>query len=1033
MAVRSSEQDLAVVGSSLARTAAVVCAILALVPAGGLVWFLWAHPVQGTGIQAYLVGWIVVFFLVAATSARLVRGSMGGASRRNLSRRGSLAQQFLLVFWLLAAMASLLALLAASLWGFDWWPAPVSLPVVAVPMLVIALIAAVLLVLWSAERSRLRYASYVTVSVAAALGLVIVFNMIAQTEYYRRDVETLGRYGLSERTRRILQTLKAPVRLTCVYTSTDEKTRASDYRPAVLELLEEMRQAGSRVEVANAATDSAKVRVVARLRGQLGSQVEQHTAFLREFHQRTEPLIKAVQAEQQMWKALGEDSYVGMWGLPGEVIGVLGKTSQEIERLRSRIAREMAASALPDFAGIVDETVRALSGDRDTFGARADQLERIAKIPQAASGNKAAALEALDQCARAIEVMTETTRASTQAANQSEALVKFIVSARTAIQKTLAAAKALENVAGSANAEMVRESRRFQLTVPSGVFEVRTDVATFLEKDVAESLENISRELEGIKKVAKPEYYGQGIKEMERLAKDIDGVVRQVKEGAGKAVEALTTVDEPSDRILKAAAQKGAFKGVLDLLRPLVADAQKLPPLESNALTKDIVSDNIVIVEAGGGAGVVRFDEAWPLKSRGAGAAEGVEAKEQRIFNGDSAVSSKILGMTAEPFATVLLTYFAPSPDAARVLPPAEIAAEELTALRKRLEEANFEVRDWNLSEAMPLENPDRPAVLLVLPPPPSVPIPPRAPAGWKSFSQEHVAKVRQAIDSGVPAIFVAQFQPPRQLGMYMPPIQPPYGFGEYLVKEWGIEVKTDYLVVPAVPDEVLPGRYKVDSQRFTYLPLSAFSDHAIGLPLQAQRVLWAWLSPIVKTGPLRGVTVWPLLTVPSNWRSTWATNRLKELVSQFQTREGSYIWPDYPAGDIAAPFDVAVAADRSGESAASSPATASAPAGKRARIVVMTLGAALIDGYLDQRVGQLDSKGTLSLADPPLADADVVVNSVYWLIGRERYIAAGPVQVKPVELISTNALAWIRWLCLAGLPLAVATIGGAVMLVRRR
>jgi len=1025
MAVRSSDKAFELLRSSLAPLTAAVCAVLALIPAAGLAWFLAAHPTQRAEMQAYLGGWIIVFCLVAAISVQLARGRAG-------------AQRFLLVFWLLAAMVSLLSMLAGALWGLDWWPAAISLYVVSLPMLAISLIAVALLVACSTARSRLRYASYVTVSLAAAAGVVIVFNMIAQTEYYRRDVQTLGRYGLSQRTRRILQSVQAPVRLTCVYTSTDEKMRASDYRPAVLELMEEMRQANSHIEVANAATDSAKAKVVARLRGQLGAQVEQHTKFLREFHQRTDPLRKAIATEGEMWKAMGEDSYVGMWGLPGQVVGVLGKTTQELERSRSRIARELAASALPDFVGIVEEMLQAFTGDRDTIQARAVELEKIAKIPAAAADNKAAVLAALDKCVQSVQTMAETSRATTQLANASEMLVKSIVSTRNAIQETLSAAKAMENIAGTANAEMVRESRRFQLTVPSGTLEVRTDLATFLEKYVAKSLEDMSRELEAIKKVAKPEYYAQGIRQMHGTAEEIREVVAQVRQAATGAVEALCTVDEASKKILQRAEEKEAFKGILGIIRPLVEDAQKLPTLESNELTKDIVSENIIIVETGGKAGVVKFDEVWPLKSRGASASEGVEAKEQRVFNGDSAVASKVLVMTSDPFATVVLTYFLPVAEAAAVMPPSEIALEEVSALRKRLEESNFEVREWNLFEALPVESGSRPAVLLVLPPPPSVPVSPRAPAGWKSFSAEHVAKVRQAIDSGIPAVFLAQFQPPRQLFPNAPPVQPPYGFGEYLAREWGLEVKNDYLVVPAVRDEVVPDRYKIDSQRFAYQPLSNFSDHDIGRPLQAQRLLWTWLSPIVRTDPVPGVTVWPLLTVPSNWESTWATTRLKELISQFQTGEGSYIWPDYGAGDMRVPFDVAVAATRGGQpttrkTATSSATTTSAPAGKPARIVVMTTAASLVDGYLNQRVSQTDAKGTLTLNDPPWANADLVVNSVYWLIGRQQYIAAGPVQVKPVALISPNVLAWVRGLCLAGLPLVVAGIGGVVMLLRRR
>ena len=1025
MAVRSSDKTYELLRSSMAPLVAAVCAVLALVPAAGLGWFLAAHPAQRAEMQAYMGGWIIVMCLVAAISVQLARGRAG-------------AQRFLLVFWLLVAMVSLLSMLAGALWGLDWWTAPLALHVLAVPMLAISLIAVALLVACSTARSRLRYASYVTVSLAAAAGIVIVFNMIAQTEYYRRDIQTLGRYGLSQRTRRILQSIQAPVRLTCVYTSSDEKMRASDYRPAVLELLEEMQQANPRIEVANAATDSAKAKVVSRLRGQLGAQVEQHTKFLREFNQRTDPLRKAIATEGEMWKALGEDSYVGMWGLQGELVALLGKTSQELERSRSRVARELAASALPDFAGIIEEVIQAFTGDRDTLQARAAELEKIAKIPAAAQANKAAVLAAMDKCVQSVQAMTENSRATTQPADASDMLVKSIVSARKAIQDTLAAAKAMENIAGTANAELVRQSRRFQLTVPSGTLEVRTDLATFLEKYVAKSLEDIARELEGIKRVAKPEYYAQGIRQMNGTAREIRDVVTQVRQAATAAVEALCTIDDASKKILQRAGEKEAFKEILGVIRPLVEDAQKLPALENNTLTKDIVSDNIIIVETGGKAGVVKFDEVWPLKSSGASASEGGGTKEQRVFNGDSAVASKVLVMTSEPFATLVLTYFLPVADAAAVLPPSEIVLEEVSALRKRLEESNFEVRLWNLSEALPVEGGTRPAVLLVLPPPPTVPLSTHAPATWKTFSAEHIAKVRQAIDSGIPAIFLAQFQPPRQVIPQAPPIQPPYGFGEYLAREWGLDVRNDYLVVPAVRDEVVPDRFKIDNQRFAYMPLSNFSDHDIARPLQAQRLLWTWLSPITRTGPVPGVTVWPLLTVPANWESTWATTRLKELISQFQTGEGSYIWPDYAAGDMRVPFDVAVAAVRGGQpttrkTATSSATTTSAPAGKPARIVVMTTAASLVDGYLNQRVSQTDAKGTLTLTDPPWANADLVINSVYWLIGREQYIAAGPVQVKPVALISPNVLAWVRGLCLVGLPLVVAGIGGVVMLLRRR
>ena len=89
-------------------------------------------------------------------------------------------------------------------------------------------------------------------------------------------------------------------------------------------------------------------------------------------------------------------------------------------------------------------------------------------------------------------------------------------------------------------------------------------------------------------------------------------------------------------------------------------------------------------------------------------------------------------------------------------------------------------------------------------------------------------------------------------------------------------------------------------------------------------------------------------------------------------------------------------------------------------------------DGYLDKQVTEFGS-GTISLGDPPIADADVVINSAYWLIGRDGWIAAGPVKVKPIELIGETTQMVIKALVLVALPAMVLAIGGAVMYVRRR
>jgi hypothetical protein len=267
-----------------------------------------------------------------------------------------------------------------------------------------------------------------------------------------------------------------------------------------------------------------------------------------------------------------------------------------------------------------------------------------------------------------------------------------------------------------------------------------------------------------------------------------------------------------------------------------------------------------------------------------------------------------------------------------------------------------------------------------------------------------------------------------------MPPLPSPYAWGPYLKDQWGLEVKTDYLVIPAITDERTPGKYKFSRDRFFYFPLSSFTDQPIGRPLQGQRVLWARsLCPILgkldargePAAPPPGVTFQPLLVVPRGEKSTWAssTARLEELGIQLQTGDGSYITPDYSAGDIPVPFDLAVAATK---------AENKEKGIKPARIVVMSVGTSLTDGYIKSRVEVRDAEGGTSYDDPPRANADLPINSIYWLIGRQGLISSGPIQATMREIPPTLYHALVVAYCVV-LPLLVVGIGGLVMYRRSR
>jgi hypothetical protein len=269
-------------------------------------------------------------------------------------------------------------------------------------------------------------------------------------------------------------------------------------------------------------------------------------------------------------------------------------------------------------------------------------------------------------------------------------------------------------------------------------------------------------------------------------------------------------------------------------------------------------------------------------------------------------------------------------------------------------------------------------------------------------------------------------YLPDRQMqtpfGMPLP-IQEYAYLGKYLLDEWGIDVKRQHRVVKGLPDEDKPGRFKIDVLAFSHLPISTFTDHAIGQPLQGQRVFWVNACPVDKAKDSPGVAVEPLLVVPEGRRDVWATRDVGRLIDQIRYQQGGFIEPDYKGGDLPAPLSLALAASRSADKDLKC---------SESRIVVLGVGMSMIDQYVDEQFFTLDAKGGVSPEDPPKRDTDVLVNSIYWLSGHKSQIAAGPAKTKPIKPMSETTLTALKAVCLAGLPLLVLGTGALVLFIRR-
>ena len=1019
MAMKPSLEPTESLDHAASRLAGLASVFFALLDAAGLIALMVATPALPAKTTALLVVLAAAAVLAATAGVQLVRGRPW-------------AQRVLLVYWLIAAAAGAGVALTAVLWGAaGGWSQAVPLAAVAGPALVAAAMVA-LLVRASARGGRLRYASMVTVSVVVAVVLTVVINMIAQKDPIRKDVESLGLWALSDRSKAMLNDLDKPVRLTSVYTpgykelSREDKALLESRRSRVWELLREMGEHNKKIEIQNLTSDAEKARLVARLRDQFGGKADDHVKSLERFQTVSRDVIEQLREERNDWSAAPKDGYLAEWGLPVDLTVMLKRDAEEMTLAAENVARETAG--LPDYTKLTAQVAEVLTATKQDLEHACDLLARIGKLPQAVAAGETKAMQQLDDAVNAAKALTETIGApeDPEPKDPKAMLAKIVEAASKAVEQLSTAAGTLENLAGKEDAELLLVHRGWQAEFGAGSLRLRATLPQILRIYAQKIDTDLRQEAQALSKAATEDYQRQYILNLRKSVTAFVESLQHVRQTTQAAIQAVSNVDEHAKGKCQLAAEAKLFQQVLKPVSALLEEIEKLPELKAGSGPGDIAQDNIVIVEVGEKVEVVGFDEVWALRAA-LGAPGGGAEPEKRVFNGDAAIGSKILKMTHEPFATVVLTYLAPPP---RVSPEFLVTPTSLQGLQQCLEDANFKVKAWELTGKMPGDEDDEkdpageegkgPAgpelqqVLLVLPPPPSLPPSPYSPPST-GFGETHMQKIRDQIDRGTPAAFLVSFA--------WQELNFDTGYEElnaYLKEQWGIDVNYRYRVIPTKRHETAPNKFSLDPARWNALPLSAFTNHPIGRPLQGQRVLWNDLCPVTAASVPPGVEVQTVLEVPYYWSDTWASKELEAILQKLQPGEEGLISP--LPGDVLPPFSVGVAATRAGSDAV-----------KPARIAVLATAASLNYRYLEGPLLVLSEKRGWQFLEPAKSNADVVINSVYWLIGKQQYIAAGPVEVTPVARMDKATQIVIQAIFVGGLPALVLVAGAVVLLVRKR
>lgn len=468
--------------------------------------------------------------------------------------------------------------------------------------------------------------------------------------------------------------------------------------------------------------------------------------------------------------------------------------------------------------------------------------------------------------------------------------------------------------------------------------------------------------------------YGGAVATLSTLLQTID---QRLFAQAIKLIDPLAsnqrTPDGIKNELLKLLDQFATSRRQIKPMFDALASVKPLP--EYDQLYEQLANANVVVMVGEKEVTVVTLEQMFKA------AAADQEIREPQ-FLGEEKLTGALLGMQQKQMPMVV---FVSNPQL-----PALGQRGMFRAMAQRLENSRFRVEEWSpqgrpgpMGQMMPAAAPPKPdpgqrAVWIVLPMMPANPMMPMQTGG----AEKVITLLHERASVGDGAMLILSYDQGGAVGVPDPMT--------LWAQEWGINAKNDRMILR---EQLLPDRRTAAQGVIT---VSQWPQQlAITQALSGFTAVFAAASPLelaeAQTQPQEqnDLQVYPLVVLKGE--GLWA-EREPQATSKFK--------PETAADH----FIVAAAAQRG-----------------PSRLVVVA-----------DPVWATDQLST-NPAFP--GNAELFVNSVYWLSGLEQMIAASArtQDIRRVADISPSSMLALRWAMMVGMPLVVAMAGFGVWMVRRR
>jgi hypothetical protein len=249
---------------------------------------------------------------------------------------------------------------------------------------------------FSAQRRR-SIGVNVAISIAAAILLTVFINWFGALRQYRRDVATFGGYGLSERTRSILNDIQGDVNISVLYSPDESSRDPTRYVDRVMDYLDEVRRANPAVQVEQVRGHNARAKLVARLTGALGGEADKHKAALASFMNLSTELQQAMERQVETSGRLAAMDLAWLNDFP-LYAGVVNQIRQNIDRLKktlSQVEQFTSTAGVPKYGDAAERIKADLGMVKTDLAAAASEFKQLTELADGLSKPEAAELRTL--------------------------------------------------------------------------------------------------------------------------------------------------------------------------------------------------------------------------------------------------------------------------------------------------------------------------------------------------------------------------------------------------------------------------------------------------------------------------------------------------------------------------------------------------------------------------------------------------------------------------------------------------------------